>query len=87
MQVLKEISTQTAESTTATSQSISKLAQLSAAMRQSASGFRLPGAPVPRQVAAAGAAIAAAAAANTGINPTTAPSGATTRTRTVSLAS
>jgi twitching motility protein PilJ len=40
MQVLKEISTQTAESTTATSQSISKLAQLSAAMRQSASGFR-----------------------------------------------
>ena len=66
MQVLKEISTQTAESTTATSQSISKLAQLSAAMRQSASGFRLPGAPVPRQVAAAGAAIAAAAAATTG---------------------
>ncbi|MBC8027603.1 MAG: methyl-accepting chemotaxis protein, partial [Steroidobacteraceae bacterium] len=42
MQVLKEISTQTAESTTATSQSIGKLAQLSAAMRQSASGFRLP---------------------------------------------
>ena len=68
MQVLKEISTQTAESTTATSQSISKLAQLSAAMRQSASGFRLPGAPVPRQVAAAGAAIAAAAAATTGIS-------------------
>ena len=86
MQVLKEISTQTAESTTATSQSISKLAQLSAAMRQSASGFRLPGAPVPRQVAAAGAAIAAAAAATTGISPQ--PStGSTQRSRTISLAS
>jgi hypothetical protein len=34
-----------------------------------ASGFRLPGAPVPRQVAAAGAAIAAAAAATTGVSP------------------
>src|SRR4029079_18041200 len=56
MQVLKEISTQTAESTTATSQSIAKLAQLSAAMRQSASGFRLPSAPTPPQVAAAGSA-------------------------------
>jgi twitching motility protein PilJ len=87
MQVLKEISTQTAESTTATSQSISKLAQLSAAMRQSASGFRLPGAPVPRQVAAAGAAIAAAAAATTGLSPVQQPpTGATTRTRAVSLA-
>jgi twitching motility protein PilJ len=83
MQVLKEISTQTAESTTATSQSISK----SAAMRQSASGFRLPGAPVPRQVAAAGAAIAAAAAATTGVGPAQPSTGATTRTRTVSLAS
>jgi twitching motility protein PilJ len=88
MQVLKEISTQTAESTTATSQSISKLAQLSAAMRQSASGFRLPGAPVPRQVAAAGAAIAAAAASATGTNPAQASTGATsTRVRPVSLAS
>ena len=47
MQVLKEISTQTAESTTATSQSIAKLAQLSAAMRQSASGFRLHAVPAP----------------------------------------
>jgi twitching motility protein PilJ len=87
MQVLKEISTQTAESTTATSQSISKLAQLSAAMRQSASGFRLPGAPVPRQVAAAGAAIAAAAAATTGVIPAQPSSGSTQRTRTISLAS
>ncbi|HET9473696.1 MAG TPA: methyl-accepting chemotaxis protein [Steroidobacteraceae bacterium] len=87
MQVLKEISTQTAESTTATSQSISKLAQLSAAMRQSASGFRLPGAPVPRQVAAAGAAIAAAAAATTGVSPAQPSTGNTTRTRTIQLAS
>jgi hypothetical protein len=55
-------------------------------MRQSASGFRLPGAPVPRQVAAAGAAIAAAAAATTGIVPGPS-SGATTRNRTISLAS
>ena len=87
MQVLKEISTQTAESTTATSQSISKLAQLSAAMRQSASGFRLPGAPVPRQVAAAGAAIAAAAAASTGVSQAPVPATSSSRTRTVSLAS
>jgi hypothetical protein len=53
-------------------------------MRQSASGFRLPGAPVPRQVAAAGAAIAAAAAATTGVSPQ--PSGTTMRTRAISLA-
>jgi hypothetical protein len=56
-------------------------------MRQSASGFRLPGAPVPRQVAAAGAAIAAAAAVSTGIQPVGSTSGATTRNRTISLAS
>jgi hypothetical protein len=56
-------------------------------MRQSASGFRLPGAPVPRQVAAAGAAIAAAAAATTGVSPIAQSTGSTTRTRTVSLAS
>jgi monomeric isocitrate dehydrogenase len=86
MQVLKEISTQTAESTTATSQSIAKLAQLSAAMRQSASGFRLPGAPTPRQVAAAGAAIAAAAGATTGVTPVQPAAGGTTRSRTISLA-
>jgi hypothetical protein len=55
-------------------------------MRQSASGFRLPGAPVPRQVAAAGAAIAAAAAATTGVSPVQS-TGATSRTRTISLAS
>jgi hypothetical protein len=56
-------------------------------MRQSASGFRLPGAPNPRQVAAAGAAIAAAAAATTGVSPVQPSAGATTRNRTISLAS
>jgi twitching motility protein PilJ len=48
MQVLKEISAQTAESTTATSVAIAKLAELSAGLRKSASGFRLPGAPGDR---------------------------------------
>ncbi|MBV8909373.1 MAG: methyl-accepting chemotaxis protein, partial [Gammaproteobacteria bacterium] len=45
MQILKEISAQTAESTHATSVAIAKLAELSAGLRKSASGFRLPGAP------------------------------------------
>jgi twitching motility protein PilJ len=45
MQVLKEISAQTAESTNATSAAIAKLAELSAGLRKSASGFRLPGSP------------------------------------------
>src|SRR6186713_762010 len=45
MQVLKEISTQTAESTSATSVAIAKLAELSAGLRKAAAGFRLPGAP------------------------------------------
>ena len=44
MAVLKEISAQTAESTNATSIAIAKLAELSAGLRKSASGFRLPGA-------------------------------------------
>lgn len=43
MQVLKEISSQTADSTSATSQAIAKLAELSSALRTSVSGFRLPG--------------------------------------------
>jgi hypothetical protein len=47
MGVLKEISAQTAESTNATSVAIAKLAQLSAALRKSASGFRLPGSGSP----------------------------------------
>jgi twitching motility protein PilJ len=51
MQVLKEISAQTADSTTATSSAIAKLAELSAGLRRSASGFRLPGAPAPEPLA------------------------------------
>jgi twitching motility protein PilJ len=43
MQVLKEISAQTAESTHATSTAIAKLAELSAGLRKAAAGFRLPG--------------------------------------------
>jgi len=42
MKVLKEISAQTAESTQATSIAIAKLAELSAGLRKSAAGFRLP---------------------------------------------
>ncbi len=45
MQILKQISGQTAESTTATSAAIAKLAELSAGLRKSASGFRLPNSP------------------------------------------
>jgi twitching motility protein PilJ len=51
MQVLKEISAQTADSTSATSSAIAKLAELSAGLRRSASGFRLPGAPAPEPLA------------------------------------
>ncbi|HEX4389498.1 MAG TPA: hypothetical protein VH109_12810, partial [Steroidobacteraceae bacterium] len=40
---LKEISAQTADSTHATSTAIAKLAELSAGLRKSAAGFRLPG--------------------------------------------
>ncbi len=50
MQVLKEISAQTAESTNATSTAIAKLAELSAGLRKSATGFRLPGNPDERLV-------------------------------------
>jgi twitching motility protein PilJ len=42
MQVLREISTQTAEGSTATSTSVGKLAALSAQLRKSVAGFRLP---------------------------------------------
>jgi twitching motility protein PilJ len=47
MQVVREISSQTAEGSTATSTSIAKLAALSAQLRKSVAGFRLPdlGAP------------------------------------------
>ncbi|HEY6483057.1 MAG TPA: methyl-accepting chemotaxis protein [Steroidobacteraceae bacterium] len=54
MQVLKEISAQTAESTHATSAAIAKLAELSAGLRKAAAGFRLPGA-TPEPVGATGA--------------------------------
>ncbi|HZO21333.1 MAG TPA: methyl-accepting chemotaxis protein [Steroidobacteraceae bacterium] len=43
MQILKEISAQTADSTHATSAAIAKLAELSAGLRKAAAGFRLPG--------------------------------------------
>jgi twitching motility protein PilJ len=46
MQVLKEISAQTADSTSATSAAIAKLAELSSGLRKSAAGFRLPGTTV-----------------------------------------
>jgi twitching motility protein PilJ len=42
MQVLREISTQTADATSNTSEAIAKLAELSAALRRSVTGFRLP---------------------------------------------
>src|SRR5947207_1759058 len=50
MQALKEISAQTAESTNATSTAIAKLAELSAGLRKSATGFRLPASPDERLV-------------------------------------
>jgi twitching motility protein PilJ len=59
MQVLREISAQSADSTSATSQAIAKLADLSAGLRKSITGFRLPGstdAGAAQRGAAAGAA-------------------------------
>jgi twitching motility protein PilJ len=68
MQVVREISSQTAEGSTATSTSIAKLAALSAQLRKSAAGFRLPdygsgaaGAPAAPGASAAPAANAPAA--------------------------
>ncbi|MBK7252006.1 MAG: methyl-accepting chemotaxis protein [Gammaproteobacteria bacterium] len=54
MQALRDISSQTADSTSTTSQAIAKLADLSAGLRRSVAGFRLPGAPPPQAPAAAG---------------------------------
>jgi twitching motility protein PilJ len=54
MQVLREISSQTADSTSATSTAIGKLAELAAQLRKSVSGFRLPNAPKPPAVAKPG---------------------------------
>jgi twitching motility protein PilJ len=62
-QVLREVSTQTAESTHATSQAIVKMAELAAALRKSVAGFRLPAA-VPGAGAAAPGRPAAAAPAD-----------------------
>jgi twitching motility protein PilJ len=42
MQVLREISSQTADATSSTSDAIAKLAQLAGALRKSVAGFRLP---------------------------------------------
>jgi twitching motility protein PilJ len=42
MQVLREISQQTADNTSATSNAIGRLAELSAQLRKSVTGFRLP---------------------------------------------
>jgi twitching motility protein PilJ len=42
MQVLREISSQTADATSNNSEAVAKLAQLSAALRKSVAGFRLP---------------------------------------------
>jgi len=53
MQVLKEISLQTADSTSATSQSVGKLAELSAGLRTAAAGFRVPQSASPRRLAEA----------------------------------
>jgi twitching motility protein PilJ len=53
MQSLKEISAQTNETTNATSSAIAKLAELSAGLRRSAAGFRLPGSAGERGAAAA----------------------------------
>jgi twitching motility protein PilJ len=54
MQVLKEISAQTADSTHATSVAIAKLAELSAGLRKSATGFRLPGASADPRISNSG---------------------------------
>jgi twitching motility protein PilJ len=62
MQVLREISQQTADNTRATSGAIGRLAELSAQLRKSVSGFRLPQ-DVPRASAARSAARDAAPAA------------------------
>jgi twitching motility protein PilJ len=52
MQVLREISQQTADNTSATSNAIGRLADLSAQLRRSVSGFRLPHEPPARPQAA-----------------------------------
>ncbi len=76
MGVLKEISAQTAESTHATSAAIAKLAELSAGLRRSAAGFRLPGTAAAEPVAASGVFKRAdSATAASGVRPVTALGG------------
>jgi len=71
MQVVREISTQTAEGTTATSTSIAKLAALAAQLRKSVSGFRLPD---------YGGGTTTLTAGTMGTTGTTGPSGSTANT-------
>jgi len=52
MGVLREVSSQTAEATSATSDSIEKLADLAAQLRSSVAGFRLPNSGAPVQAVA-----------------------------------
>jgi hypothetical protein len=76
MQVLREISQQTADNTSATSAAIGRLADMSAQLRKSVSGFSLPQqlpapgrkirpAPAPAPAAVAAAVPAAADSAET----------------------
>ena len=57
MQVVRDISSQTAEGSAATSSSVSKLAALATQLRKSVAGFRLPdfGKPAPSQASTTGA--------------------------------
>jgi twitching motility protein PilJ len=72
MQVLREISAQSADSTSATSQAIAKLADLSASLRKSITGFRLPGAAdaAAAERPAPGATVQQAAVPGTGASGT-----------------
>jgi twitching motility protein PilJ len=69
MQVVREISSQTAEGSTATSTSIAKLAALSAQLRKSVAGFRLPDFGGGAAVAAAPAKLPAIAEPAAPVNP------------------
>jgi twitching motility protein PilJ len=75
MQVLREISAQSADSTSATSQAIAKLADLSAGLRKSITGFRLPGTTDSSgmQRDSGGAARTGSKPAATGVNTPPAP--------------
>jgi twitching motility protein PilJ len=88
MQVVREISTQTAEGSTATSTSIAKLAALSAQLRKSVAGFRLPdygggttvGATSATRLPALKEPISPGTPAGTGGSGPLAPAGATNNT-------